>query len=200
MEVAAGDSVSVELEGYCTDVRKPAPDAGTPLPPGRWTPGMMPLPERFRAPPRSQSPARGAPVLAATFPGELRTIEAHWEPDDHPSFTTALLLRCLERIGPALSRLRDSDTFVTPYSDEPEKERRILTQQVLWLYLALIRDHVYGKSAFEAALARQLEQVLDVPFTEWPAEDQETFVYGADDLWSATLHLAKEAKLLRSLE
>jgi len=167
--VPPGETVTVPLDGYCTDVRKPAVPSGESLPdPSEWT---VPT-----------DPTRPFPT-----PGD---------PDFHGEDVGVRIIGGVEAITRTTEELQESGELRTPFSSNPERERETVNQQTIWRYTSELDGRPYTREEFGERLEEQYEEQTGTPIEETPEEDRERLEQGADDFWEAFELVGERAKVL----
>ena len=171
--VEPGETRTVPLEGYCTDVRKPPVPDGQPLPdPSGWTVPKDPT----------------VPLPAPGDPGF----------DDQPD--DAKIIGGAEAITRATEELQSNGELHTPFSSNPERERETVNQQTIWRFTAGLEGRPYTREEFGGRLEDQYEEQTGVPIADAPKEDKEKLQSGADDFWEAFELVGEKAKVLEPEE
>jgi hypothetical protein len=167
--VPPGETVTVPLDGYCTDVRKPPVPIGESLPdPTEWT---------VPTDPTSPFPAPG-------------------DPDFHGEDVEVRIIGGVEAITRTTEELQESGELQTPFSSNPERERETVIQQTTWRYTSELDGRPYTREAFDERLEEQYEERTGTPIEEAPEEDRVRLEEGADDFWDAFELVGENAKVL----
>jgi len=171
--VGPGQTVSVPLDGFCTDVGKPPVTTGQPLPdPSGWT---------VPTDPDGPFPSPGDPGFGEQ-PDEVRIISGAEE-----------IIRVTEE-------LQRSGELTTPFSSNPDRERETVNQQTIWRYTSELAGVPYTREQFTERLEEQYEEQTGVPISEAPEEDAERLQSGANDFWDAFELVGEKAKVLEREE
>jgi hypothetical protein len=167
--VPPGESETVPLDGYCTDVDKPPIPSGEPLPdPSEWS-----VPS---------DPSRPFPE-----PGNTDFFEEDPE---------VQLIGGIESIIRVTEELQESGELETPFSADPERERETVEQQTIWIYTSERRGEPYTRDDFAERLEDQYEERTGTPIEEASEEDQERLEEGIDQFWETFELVGERAKVL----
>jgi hypothetical protein len=171
--VQPGETVTVPLDGYCTDVRKPPVPSGESLPdPTEWT---------VPTDPTSPFPAPG-------------------DPDFYDEDVEVRIIGGVEAITRTTEELQESGELKTPFSSNPERERETVIQQTTWRYTSELEGRPYTREEFDDRLEEQYEERTGTPIEEAPEEDRVRLEEGADDFWDAFELVGENAKVLEPEE
>ncbi|MCW8985135.1 MAG: hypothetical protein OQK55_07310, partial [Thermoanaerobaculales bacterium] len=167
--VSPGQSETVPLDGYCTDVDKPPVGSGESLPdPSEWS-----VPS---------DPSRPFP-----------------EPESSDFFDEdpeVQVIGGVESIIRVTEELQESGELETPFSSNRERERETVNQQTIWIYTSGREGEPYTRDDFAERLEDQYEERTGTPIEEAPEEDQERLEEGIDEFWDAFELVGERAKVL----
>jgi hypothetical protein len=167
--VPPGETETVPLDGYCTDVDKPPVSSGESLPdPSEWS-----VPS---------DPSRPFPE-----PGSSDFF------DEDPEVQ---VIGGVESIIRVTEELQESGELETPFSSNPERERETVNQQTIWIYTSEREGKPYTREDFAERLEDQYEERTGTPIEEAPEEDQERLESGIDEFWDAFELVGERAKVL----
>lgn len=196
--IAAGETASIPLQGYCADIFTSPVPAGAPLPPvSEWiTAGeSLPLPTPGGAlPPESGWRPNPGNTGGATFPGTdipfPYTIDSH----KHPAAFGSIAMDALDRVSSAYDVLQGS--IQTPFSGNPEKERETVIQQTFWIYTASLTGRDYKVEDFARNAYAQFASAAGKDEEDVSEEEKEKLQDGVDLFWSSFQATGAEAKVL----
>ena len=218
-----GATIQLPLSGYCTDIRKPpVKDGADPLPIDEWIPASEmdegpkpyePLDETVFQPVGAHDDTtpvqitsnqaeeipldqREIPYYTTTYPGTDILFPYKVDIQENAKPSAPLLFETIELITQSFDSLKKLDLITTPFSFDPDKERKSVIQQTFWLYTSLLEDEPYTKNEFEYQLIEQFETT-----TGQDIEDMDTTVIqqistGAEQFWNIFELVGVEAKVI----
>jgi hypothetical protein len=201
VEVPPFGVVSVPLEGYCMHVQRlPVSEGGAMSDVSQWVswaaadplpePGKMPGPPFYFSPEATQ----GDP-LALTYPGSQTPFPYRIDFNRYPRQAARLLLHAAYAAGQAFDRLvAEGKMPLVSLGRPPETFKDDLIQQCLWAYGARLEGKFYDKAAFAEQFIEEVEQQLNRPASEFPAEIRLQVERQEQDLWSSISLVGSAAK------
>ncbi|MFN0014184.1 MAG: Ig-like domain-containing protein [Saprospiraceae bacterium] len=203
LDVPPFGTVSVPLDGYCTDVSMPPVPAGAALPDvSRWVPwaAAEPLPEPGKSPAPVfyfTSAAVLSDPLALTYPGTRTPFPYRIDIHRHPQAAARLLLHAAFAAGEAFDQLmRGGQLNPAAFGKPLETQRRDLVQQSLWAYAARLQGKNYDKTAFAEQYTEEAEQQVNQPATAFSPETRQQVENQTEDLWANISLVGSAAKLV----
>jgi hypothetical protein len=203
IEVPAFRTVTVQLEGYCTNVRRPAiPGGELAASVSRWVTwaAAAPLPAPGQAPGTGFLPLGVAPaddLLGLTYPGTQEPFPYRIDVDQYPESVARLLLHAAWSAGQAFDQLVDAGKI------QPERLgrnaatlRQEMVQQTVWAVSARLEGGTYDKNTFALQFIEETEQALNLYRTAFSPEWQQQTDRQVQDAWATISLVGASAKLL----
>ena len=223
--IQPGQTISVPITGYCTDVHKPPPPAGTSLPSiDTWIPVRDPLVPKGTGPdefilvtgeemePFSPDDIPGLIALPGytekepnpddriiiTWPGTDSLVNGTFDISKTEKELAPLLVDAVIRIEKTTFEMISDSLIKTPFSGDYEKERESVIQQTLWIYTSALSGEKYDKDDFSARMIAQYEENSETNIEDAPAETVERLEKGVDDFWGAFELVGANAKVFNT--
>lgn len=190
--------VEIALNGYCTNVFKPAlPDGATGTPYKQWvdrskslpapTPGGT-VPQGFTT--QDQLPPDS---MQLTYPGTLVPFPYQVDFDRHPAAAADLLIQIVNLLEGTVTELAPALSLPGGQDNVQMQE---LVQQVFWQYTARLSGGYYPLPYFRHRLEEQVALATGQTPASFSEQTQEEITDAGFDLWS-TFHLVgAEAKVI----
>ncbi|HWR33943.1 MAG TPA: hypothetical protein VN451_10465, partial [Chitinophagaceae bacterium] len=173
--VPAGGTIDVKLNGYCTDITKPAAtekDIFKPI--TTW----IKIDENTKE--------------------QIPPFKTNINPDTNPEQSAPYLLKSIEEISKAYDKLKTEGKITTPFSGSPEKEREAVIQQTFWIYTSELRQKPYTKEQFSTRTYEQYEEKTNIKPITLPTDKKQQLDKGIDDFWNTFQAVGTEAKILNA--
>jgi hypothetical protein len=223
--IQPGQTISVPITGYCTDVHKPPPPAGTSLPSiDTWIPVRDPLipigtgPDEFilvtgkEMEPFSPDDIPGLIALPGytekepnpddriiiTWPGTDSLVNGTFDISKTEKELAPLIVDVVIRIEKTTFVMISDSLIKTPFSGDYEKERESVIQQTLWVYTSALSGEKYDEDDFSARMIAQYEENSETNIEDAPAEIVERLEKGVDDFWGAFELVGAKAKVFKA--
>ncbi len=196
-------TVRIPLEGYCTNVHRPAVADGesmadvsqwaawaasAPLPAPGWMPG-----QGFEA----LYPAPQGDPLALCFPGTGTAFLYRIDFNRHPHEAARLLLHAVFAAGQAFDQLAQAGKIrPSPFGHSAAQWRNEMVQQVLWAYAARLEGRNYNQAVFAAQFAEGVEEQSNQRQQTFPDAARQQVEQQAATLWSNIELVGVQAKLI----
>jgi hypothetical protein len=216
-------TVTLQLQGYCTDVHLPAVPAGIELIPlVKWIPIRLPdstlagngayLVTQNSVIPFTKDhisyiitsnayiPLYPPPdtLNIVTWPGTDVPTGGSMNHVSRPDLYATIMAKVLDLLEPVTTAVQERTNFATPFTIVPGKEREAIIQHVIWMYATSIAGKKYGKEEFRAKVYEQFK--TQSSFAEIPALEKQELDEGIDEFWNIFITVAAEAKLFLSKE
>lgn len=199
VEIGPFGSVSVDLEGYCVNVHRPAvPDGETMTDVSHWVSWAAgdPLPVPGQAPGAGFVRMPAAPLgdpLSPTFPGSNEPFLYTIDFNRYPRAAARLLLHAAYAAETVYDALNKDGKIQTVSGRERRAE---IVQQALWAYTARLEGRNYEKAIFSAQFNEEVEQSLNRPQTSFSSETKQQTEQVSNDIWSNIELVGTSAKLI----
>lgn len=203
IQVEPFQTVRIPLEGYCTNVHRPAVADGesmtdvsqwaswaasAPLPAPGWTPGQGF--ETLAAAPR------GDP-LALCFPGTGTAFLYRIDFNRHPREAARLLLHAVFAFGVAFDQLAQAGKIPpAPFGRSAASWRNEMVQQALWAFAARLEGRNYNQAVFAAQFAEGVEEQSNQRQQNFPDATRQQVEQQAATLWANIELVGVQAKLV----
>ncbi len=206
--IPPNSTVTVPLNGYCTDIHLPPVSAGEPMPPfDTWitptTAGPAPSPG-FEPPSGSAfEPVTADPnnPYVPTYPGTETSFPYSIDFNKNPTEAAPIIFEVIENITKTVEEMYDNgEVPTTPFSGNPEKEKEALIQQTLWIYTSILMPDDgkrYGKEDFSDRTVEQFTETTGIDLSTAPPAAQEQISQGVDQFWSSFEAVGVKAKILK---
>lgn len=214
-------TVVIPLQGYCADVRTPPVPGESDLPPlNTWLPvgdptrpiadgtfNVIPsapitpfqpgdIPRLLTSPGyHPHSPGEEGDIIT-TWPGSEKPVGGVVDPQKFPEVFAPLIVDVLEKINDHADVILEDDSYTTPFSGQPEKEREAVIQQTFWIYMADVTGKEYQKKDFAENVYEQFRTSTGRSVTGLPEEQKEKVDEGVDNFWNTFNAVGAEAKVL----
>ncbi len=152
------------------------------------------------APPRDDAePIFSEPIffpnsLYPSWPGTSKPVPFRIEPDIDPIAFAPLVVEMVLRVMEAVPKVQS--LYHTPFSADPQRERKTMTQQTIWIYMGLLTGESYEKDDFAENVFRQFEEITGQRIALLPEEKKEELQQGVEAFWNAFEATGVEAKVL----
>lgn len=107
-----------------------------------------------------------------------------------------LVLDAYERLERTINYMYHNSDFRTVFSIQPEREKTILMQHCLWLYISTLTGQKYDKTYFKEKLTGQLEDITHKKFNRLPSSMTDDFEKKVDELWNYFYTASYEAGII----
>ncbi|NOT51585.1 MAG: hypothetical protein HOP10_09935 [Chitinophagaceae bacterium] len=171
--VPAGQTIKINLQGFCADITKPPVDEKT---------NFKPITEWIK--------------IDENTGGQPPPFQLRLDPDTKPAEMAPYLLQALNGISDRYDKLKTEGKITTPFSGSPEKEREAVIQQTFWIYTSELRKKPYTKEQFITRTYEQFEEKNNIKPITLPKEQKEKIDKGIDDFWNTFQAVGTEAKVL----
>jgi hypothetical protein len=214
-------TTSIQLDGYCADIHKPAVPTGNPLPPvEQWIPVVIPgkispqtginilpkpelppflpkdIPNLIQTPGYTPQPADPESEIVITWPGTDIPVGGSIDPVNFPERFAPMLVEALDRITKTFDEMALRGNIHTPYHQEPDLQREAVIQQTFWIFTATITGEPYRKEQFHIKVIEQFEDNSSSSMETLPEKEKEKIETGVDEFWKTFTAVGTEAKLL----
>lgn len=187
-------TITLPIEGYCVDVRRPPVGDGAPMPPvTSWTP-VVPRPPGWTPSPENGWSGQGPGNVL--IPGTDTPLDYTIDPDTYPGEAGPVLLDALTHIIRAYDELKADGQITTPFSNNPPREREAVIQQTFWIFAASLTGEPYARDEFRESTFRQFTEVTGIPEEEISPEQEEKIDQGVDHFWQSFEATGVKAKIL----
>ena len=202
--VPAFGKTELQLEGYCTNMERPAvPDGESMTEVSDWIPWASgaPLPSPNGGLPGSgfshqTSPADADP-LALTYPGTQIPFPYRIDFNRYPAQATRLLLYAAYAAEQAFDELLGAGKIQPDrWNRSPRALRMDLVQQALWAYAARLQGRRYQQPDFSRQYTEEVEQQVNQEQANFAPETQKQVERQTQDLWSGISLVGASAKLI----
>lgn len=119
------------------------------------------------------------------------------DPKIQPEITADLFYDAVVKITAAADEIIGSGGLLTPYSNQPKKERESIIQHTLWRYTSAVTGFSYAKSDFREQLLDQFHDMSGMGIEEAPEELQQQFESGVSIFWDAFTEVGERAKVFK---
>lgn len=222
--ILPGQSVEIPVKGYCTDISRPPVPAGIDVPNiSNWVPveeinrpnpstvgdpvsilPHPPVPEFSVADTFKIISSRGFTRtnkrpnsgITATWPGTNIPIRGKIDPDRFPADFAALQVEYVSRVQGTTDSLINIDALITPFLDNPQKNRDATGQQVVWIIMDALTRGTYVKDDFAENVYEQFKQTTGMSVAALPEDQKEKVDVGVDQFWTAFKATGIEAKVI----
>jgi len=220
--IAAGESASIPVIGYCTDVHKPPVALGSEMPPivdwicvqdpemnlevlngisiipsSELPPfGLNDIPEITASPGFTFIGLDPNEAITATWPGTNTPIEGTIQLADNEIDFVPFIIDAVIRIEKIAYELVSEGLVTTPFSNDSKREAEALIQQSIWIYMGAITGESYTKDDFSEQIIVQYEDKTQTEIEEASAETVDRLEKGIDDFWSSFELVGMEAKVI----
>ncbi len=216
--VAPNTTANIPVDGYCTDIHKPAVPENTAMTPiESWTPvgtapteggpisiipnSPVPAFDPSQIPQITEMPGfkpAKEPILhtGITWPGTEIPVNGTIDPKGHPREWAPLIVNVVEQIEKGAAVVQHDPTLSTPYASNPAHEKEALIQQTIWIYMGAIMGDPYQKQDFTDNVYRQYNENTGTPVSTLPKEEKENVDAGIDQFWNAFQATGAAAKVL----
>ncbi len=203
VEVPALGAAQLDLDGYCTNVQRPAvPDGESAAAVSNWVPWA----EAAALPTPGSSPGAGfIPVenfrtddpLSLTYPGTQIAFPYRIDFNRHPHEAARLLLYAAAVAEQAFDQLlRDGLLQPARWGRSDAGIREQLVQQAFWAYTGQLEGAGYGKPGFAGQFTEEAEQALNQGRQDFPPETQQQLDRQVQDIWAGISLVGASAKLI----
>ncbi|MDF1695700.1 MAG: hypothetical protein P1U56_07720 [Saprospiraceae bacterium] len=201
-----------EIDGHPPTVPEPMnPPGGSTGPPQHTTPirisDQVPVPgydpsmtNTVQASPGYSEDKGSDSDIKVTYPGTQVEIEGSIDPDIDPTIFGQLAATGLTAIIDNVDTIQNSGIYITPFSNDKEKEKETIIQQTFWIYVAVILGKDYDKEDFANNVYKQFENATGKTVTSLPPEQKEQVDGGVDDFWTVYTAVGIEAKVFSQEE
>lgn len=206
--VAPNSTRTVAVNGYCTDIHRPAVPAGKKVVDyEEW----IPKPEAatavwgYTASHPGLEHKSGVPIggtlsqIVVTYPGTDDYFPYTIDINRYPEASAPALFDAMDRIQAAYDSLLAEDLITTPFSPDREKERQAIIQQTFWLYTAALTGDEYKVAEFEENLIDDFEEKSGQDYQDIPTSAQEELKAGVDQFWTTFTAVGSEAKVFKEV-
>lgn len=201
LTVAAGETATIPIHGYCTDIRREPPPAGMEMiHPSRWitsedvapiTPGWQPAAgSGFTPTDRTDNP------IVVTFPGTDEVFPYFIDINHQPEQSAPLILEGYRLIEQAYDRLTARGQINTPFASNPDRQREAVVQQSFWIFTSVLKGEEYKEDEFVERMEAQFEENAGMKVEEAPEAVRENFEQGMGDFWDSFQLVGAEAKVI----
>lgn len=219
--VPPGQTNSIPVTGYCTDIHTPPVPPGTNMPPfENWIPVHDPndiidgddypivttkpvssfvpdvIPEIVESPGYTASPPAPDADIIITWPGTNIPVGGTLDPDDDPVTFAPVIVKVMDEVEEAATSITETGILTTPFSPDPPRQIESTVQQVVWIYTSVITGDPYGKPDFTERVYDQYEDNAGKAVTTLPEEHKEKMDNGIDEFWDFFTAVGVEAKVL----
>lgn len=171
--IGANQETVVPLTGFCADIYKPATPAGV----------AMPNPEEWVF---EQDGTTGSV--------QSSVADAVVNESENPRLFGELCIDAIKNIEQSYNTLKND--LVTPYSNNPAKERETVLQHTFWLYTSTLSGNPYKIENLRTNVVRQFETESGQKFKNADPATQQEINKGVQNLWSSFEMVGIEAKVL----
>jgi len=221
--VPPGQTISVLVIGFCTDVHKPPVPEGTDLPSiDRWIPvrdpsipkgtspeGIVIIPGKEQEPftpedipkiialpgyTKKEQKPDGDPFII-TWPGTDSLVYGTFTISKNEKEIAPLIVDVVIRIEKTTIEMIGDSLINTPFSADEKREKETVIQQTIWRYMAEFTGEKYGEDDFLERIIAQYEENTETKIEDAPAETVEKLEKGVDDFWGAFELVGAKAKV-----
>ncbi len=221
--IPPGQSITIPVTGYCTDVHTPPVSLEEDMPSiNSWLPvgtssapasqaGLtsliqtVPLPEFDLSQIGTVSQSGGftanrvnpEQAIIVTWPGTDRPLGGTIDINKFPQDFAPLVVNIVNNIEKAADHLIATGMIKTPFSGNQQKEREAVVQQTTWIIMASLGDDDYDKEDFTEKVYEQFESNSGQKISKAPLEVKKQVDNGVNDFWNAFQATGIEAKVVR---
>lgn len=219
-QIPPGATIEILVTGYCTDVFTPPVTAGasTPSPeeyvvvgysPTDGTVYIFPNPP---VPPLTESDLPELTTSTGFTPGAPSTTEGlvpNWplggsqsvpmngtiDPNKDPRTFAPVIVAIVREIERTTEEMQTEGSLSTPFSGDPQKEKKTVIQQITWLASSAATGEEYDKEDFAENVYEQFREQTGKTVSALPEEQKEQLDQGVEDFWSTFTAVGVEAKV-----
>jgi hypothetical protein len=223
--IQPGQTISVPVTGYCTDVHKPPPPAGTSLPSiDTWIPvrdSLIPegtgpdefilvtgkemepfspddIPIIIALPGYTKKKQNPDDPFIITWPGTDSLVYGTFDISKNEKEIAPLIVNVVIRIEKATIEMVSDSLINTPFSNDGDREKETIIQQTLWRYMADLTGEKYDKDDFSERIISQYEENTETKIEDAPVETVARLEKGVDDFWGAFELVGAKAKVFKA--
>jgi hypothetical protein len=197
-----GESMQMELDGFCTDAFRDAPEDGSVLSGvDTWITiengARQPLPGEELALEDGFTPVTENELgeVKITYPGTNEAFPYTINFRDNPEASFGLLDQVVREVENAYYRLHYTRQLDTPFGENTEDVKNTIIQYELWRYTAALQGEEYTQQDFNEQMEEQYTEVTGEDPGEMNEEELEVFDEGLEDIWNILDVAGAEAKI-----
>ena len=134
--------------------------------------------------------------IQITFPGTTEEVGGTIDPEKDPEIFAQVTIEALFQIIANVDTIQNSGLFITPFSNDREKEKEALIQQAFWIFVAGLVGNEYEKEDFTNNVYKQFETATGKSVTSLPPEQKEQVDGGVDNFWTVYVAVGAKAKVI----
>jgi len=133
--------------------------------------------------------------LTITWPGTSEAVGGSFDPNDDPKSFGPVLVKYLEKIEEAAILTLEDPNIITPFSNDPKKEKEAIIQQCFWIVTAGISEDEYTKEDFSNNVYKQFAGQSTDSVISLPEDQTQRIDQGVDQFWDVFTAVGVEAKV-----
>ena len=226
--ISTGETVPIEVIGFCMDVHVPPVPNGTSignfndwvavgagelpgsgngadpvvLVPDHTVPGFTPT--DISTIENSTGFKSGTPDVKGgfivTYPGTDIQVDGTVDPAKNPVAFAPLFVALVQETENAAEIILNNVTFPTPFDKDPAKEAETVIQHTIWIVMGILKDREYTRDEFEDMIHGQFESKTGLTVATISEEDKEDLDNGVSAFWESFTATGVEAKVLKATE
>lgn len=198
-EINPNDKVKIPFEGFCLDYNlPPAKDKKLMTPFNKWV--KLSNASEFEAEKSIYvvnyeylNTENVVTNISDKLLNERKTILI---PRSQMNEVLPVVLDAFQKLEKTINFMYLNSDFKTVFSMDPDREKTILLQHSLWLYISTLTGQKYDKPYFKEKLIEQLEDITQKKFTKLPQSMVEDFEIKVDELWNYFYTACYEAGII----
>jgi len=201
INLPAGHTSVIKLDGYCADVHKAAvPSSEELISITKWVvPSATAYPktsgwnrsDHYKVNLKQQT---GNTEYKLSYPGMDTEFIYAIDYDKYSADAASQLLDGILRLETAYDQLYEARMISSPYAAHPEKERAAIIQQAFWIFTSQLKEMPYTKTEFKDRMAKQYADKTGI--TMEGTEVKKQVDYGANSFWNSFIQVLKKAKII----
>ena len=133
--------------------------------------------------------------IQATWPGTEKEIEGSFDPEIDPIVFAQLAAEGLLLIIEEAEIIQNSGIYITPFSNDKDREMEAILQQTFWIFVADLMGEEYDMEDFTNNVYQQFEDATGQSVTALPEQQKDQVDSGVVDFWNVYSAVGVEAKV-----